>query len=62
VNTLAGWILIIVALVTMLVVFWMVSQEKHEHEEHYIPTRAPEGAVETTAPIAVMDAEPQSVE
>ena len=45
-SWLIGSILVILAGGTIVAVMWIVSREKHEHEEHYVPG-APETHTET---------------
>lgn len=38
---LVGILLVVLAGGTVIGVLWLVMQEKHTHEEHYIPQRTP---------------------
>lgn len=41
-NTLVGWIVILIAAATVITVLVAVSREKIEHEEYFIPPAQPE--------------------
>jgi hypothetical protein len=41
-SVFVGLLLITIAAVTVGSVLFLVMQEKHEHEEHYIPGQTPE--------------------
>lgn len=44
-----GLVIVLIALSTVLVMFWAIMREPHAHEEHYIPPEDSEPA-ETPAP------------
>ena len=58
-GTLVGIILVVLAAATIIGVLWVVMQEKHTHEEYYIPpARLPDeapGAPSTSGPASVRE-------
>ncbi|MCL4251190.1 MAG: hypothetical protein KJ065_23775 [Anaerolineae bacterium] len=45
-----GAVLVLVAALTVGIVFYVVSREKHEHLEYYIPPQKPAEERPTSAP------------
>ncbi len=56
-NNLVGILLIVIAASTMVPVVYLVMQEKHEHEEYYIPPQPGLRPTRSTEPDAMMTAE-----